>query len=62
RDEDDLERCVDYVHWNPLKHRLVERVQDYPWSSFHTFVRAGTYPLDWGGGAPPADIEGAEWD
>ena len=61
RDEDDLERCVDYIHWNPVKHRLVEHVQGYPWSSFHTSVRAGTYPLDWGY-APPADIEGAEWD
>ncbi len=26
RDEQDLERCVDYIHWNPRKHELVRRV------------------------------------
>lgn len=43
RDERDLRRCVDYVHVNPLKHGLVERVVDWPWSSFHRFVRLGEY-------------------
>jgi len=28
RDEGDLQRCVDYVHWNPKKHRYVTRVRD----------------------------------
>jgi putative transposase len=35
RDDDDLKRCVDYIHVNPLKHGLVEHVTDWPWSSFH---------------------------
>jgi len=48
RDEDDLKRCVDYIHVNPLKHGLVERVRDWPWSSFHRFVRLGEYPANWG--------------
>ena len=48
RDEADLKRCVDYVHVNPLKHGLVERVRDWPWSSFHRYVREGEYTLDWG--------------
>ena len=52
RDEDDLERCVDYIHWNPRKHKLVERVRDYAWSSFHRFVKAGQYDIDWGGIEP----------
>jgi len=39
RDEDDFERCFNYIHWNPVKHGLVERVIDYPWSSFHKYVR-----------------------
>ena len=29
-DEDDLKRCVDYVHWNPKKHGLVSNVIDWP--------------------------------
>ncbi len=48
RDEDDLKRCVDYLHVNPVKHRLVGRVIDWPWSSFHRYVRLGVYPSDWG--------------
>ncbi|QDS96210.1 Transposase IS200 like protein [Roseimaritima multifibrata] len=52
RDEADLERCADYVHWNPRKHKLVDRVRDWQWSSFHRFVRLGQYDIDWGGTAP----------
>ncbi len=48
RDDADLNRCVDYVHVNPLKHGLVERVYDWPWSSFHRFVELGEYPREWG--------------
>jgi putative transposase len=55
RDEDDLERCVDYVHWNPRKHGLVRRVQDWPWSTFHRFVRLGQYGIHWGGTDPCLD-------
>jgi len=48
RDEDDFRRCVDYVHVNPLKHGLVDRVVDWPWSSFHRYVRLGEYSQEWG--------------
>ena len=48
RDEADLKRCMDYFHVNPLKHQLVSRVLDWPWSSFHRYVRLGEYPSDWG--------------
>ncbi|WP_442484099.1 REP-associated tyrosine transposase [Aeoliella sp. SH292] len=57
-DEEDLERCVDYIHWNPRKHALVDRVQDYPWSSFHRFVEQGQYEREWGGQVPQSlDID-----
>ena len=61
RDEDDLERCVDYLHWNPRKHKLVARVRDYPWSSFHRFVEAGQYDLDWGGSEPDHIADNDDW-
>jgi putative transposase len=48
RDEADLQRCVDYIHVNPLKHGLVSRVVDWPWSSFHRSVQDGYYPVEWG--------------
>ena len=49
RNEDDFSRHVDYIHFNPVKHRLVSRVQDWPHSSFHRYVRQGVLPVDWGG-------------
>ncbi len=51
RDESDYAAHVDYVHINPLKHGLVEQVADWPYSSFHRFVEAGIYTLDWAGEA-----------
>jgi putative transposase len=62
RDEDDLKRCVDYIHWNPVKHGLVERVQDYPWSTFHRFVRPGEYDLDWGRVNPCLGTDTSRWE
>lgn len=54
RDEQDYRRQVDYIHFNPLKHGLVARVQDWPFSSFHHYVRQGLLPIDW------ADCTGVE--
>jgi len=47
RDEQDLIKHVEYIHWNPVKHGYVARVRDWPYSSFHRYVREGLYPLDW---------------
>jgi putative transposase len=49
RDDADLVRHVDYIHFNPVKHGFVSRVCDWPHSSFHRFVERGDLPLDWGG-------------
>ncbi|HEV7279583.1 MAG TPA: transposase [Pirellulaceae bacterium] len=51
RDERDLRRGVDYVHVNPMKHGLVDRVRDWEWSTFHRYVRLGEYSPDWGSSA-----------
>jgi putative transposase len=49
RDETDFEQCVDYIHFNPVKHGLATRVRDWPHSSFHRYVRQGVLAEDWGG-------------
>ena len=49
RDETDFSRHIDYVHINPVKHGLVPRVSDWPYSSFHRMVKLGIYPEDWAG-------------
>ena len=51
RDEKDFEHPVNYIHFNPVKHRLVSRVHDWPHSSFHRYVRLGILPPDWAGDA-----------
>ena len=49
RNETDLARHIDYVHFNPVKHGYVSRVCDWPHSSFPRFVARGQLPSDWGG-------------
>jgi len=43
RDEKDLQRHVDYIHYNPLRHGLVAKVKDWPWSTYHRYVKEGFY-------------------
>jgi len=43
RDERDLQRHVDYVHYNPVKHGLVRQVVDWPWSTYHRYLKEGFY-------------------
>jgi len=47
RDERDLERHVDYIHYNPIKHGYVPCAHAWEWSSFHRLVREGTYEPKW---------------
>lgn len=46
-DEDDFERHFDYIHYNPVKHKLVKCPRDWEWSSFHRWVNYGAYPDHW---------------
>ncbi|HEV2613640.1 MAG TPA: transposase [Gammaproteobacteria bacterium] len=39
RDEKDFENHVNYIHYNPVKHGYVKSVVDWPYSSFHSFVK-----------------------
>jgi REP-associated tyrosine transposase len=49
RDEDDFMKHVDYIHFNPVKHGLVKWAQDWPYSSFHRYVKRGILPVNWSG-------------
>jgi putative transposase len=55
RDEGDVARHVDYIHFNPVKHGHATRVSDWPHSSFHRMVKLGIYPADWAGDASGDD-------
>ena len=46
RNNTDLESHINYVHFNPVKHKHVERVKDWPHSTFHRYVEKGLLPAD----------------
>jgi len=39
---------MDYLHFNPVKHGLVGKVSEWPYSSFHRYVKQVLYMEDWG--------------
>ena len=47
QDNRDYRTHMDYIHYNPVKHELVQKIQQWPWSTFHRYVRQGMYPADW---------------
>lgn len=57
RDESDLQRHMNYLHGNPVKHGYVPRAIDWPYSTFHRYVALGRYAADWYDTAPDED-----WD
>src|SRR4030067_985184 len=57
RNEDDLARHVDYIHFNPVKHGHVQHAIDWPYSTFHRYVRDGVYAHDWAGAVDSAELE-----
>ena len=47
RDEQDFAMHFDYIHYNPVKHGLVQNIDEWEWSSFHHYVNLGWYPGKW---------------
>ncbi len=47
-DEQDLNHHLDYIHYNPVRHGLVKRPAEWPWTSFHRYERMGFYEKGWG--------------
>ena len=51
KDSEDLDRHVDYIHWNPVKHGLVDNPDDWPWSTYHDWKKEHGKPV----AIPPED-------
>ena len=43
----ELNALTEYCWFNPVKHGLVRRPADSPYSSFNRDARLGRVPLDW---------------
>jgi len=49
RDEKDFEKHADYIHYNPVKQGLVKQVLNWPYSTYHRYVKNGVFRIDWAG-------------
>ena len=47
RDEEDVGRHVEYIHFNPVKHGLAKCPHEWRFSTFNRWVAGGQYPADW---------------
>jgi putative transposase len=57
RDDADYAAHMDCIHFNPVKHGLVDHPAAWPFSTFQRCVAAGLYPSDWQTDrAAPADM------
>lgn len=54
RDEDDLARHFDYIHYNPVRHGLVIKPEAWRHSSFLQWKQKGLYADQWGWTLPAA--------
>ena len=48
RDERDYSLHCDYIHHNPVRHKLCLKPKDWLFSSIHRFTAQEIYPADWG--------------
>lgn len=62
RDEEDLNKHVDYIHYNPVKHSYAKNVKDWGFSSFDKFVKANNYGMNWGSSEDIKHIETLDYD
>lgn len=62
RNEEDLHKHLDYIHYNPVKHEQVQKVKDWKFSSFNKFVKRKNYDFNWGSVEDIKHIETLEYD
>lgn len=48
KNEEELNKQINYIHYNPVKHEYIHNVKDWDFSSFHKFVQLGLYEENWG--------------
>ena len=48
RDEADFKNHLNYIHYNPVKHKLVKSPFDWEYTSLHKYFEERFYASDWG--------------
>ena len=54
KNERDLHTHLDYIHYNPVKHKIVDKPELWKWSSYKAFLKRGYYEIGWGHSEPKA--------
>ena len=62
RDENDLNTHLNYIHYNPVKHKLVNNVNEWKYSSFHKFVEQNLYDMNWGSSSDIENIKDLDFE
>ena len=59
RNENDFKKHMDYIHYNPVKHGITLKPEEYKYTSFNKWVENGFYEKGWGHSQPDdlTDIE-----
>ena len=47
RDEEDFEKHLNYIHWNPVKHNVAKCPHEWPYSTFPKWVHKEVYDRHW---------------
>lgn len=47
KNEHDLQKHIDYIHYNPVKPGYVKRPVDWKYSSIHQYIKSDILPMDW---------------
>jgi putative transposase len=48
RNQEDMNRHIDYIHYNPVHHGYAQSPFDYTLSSARLYLESGDYQPDWG--------------
>jgi putative transposase len=62
RNDNDFNIHLDYIHWNPVKHGLVNDPGKWEYSSFQKWVGEGLYPEEWGELKEPRSIRNLNFE
>jgi len=62
RSEEEFQRCLDYIYYNPVKHGYVNGPWDWCYSSFRRDVEQGRYDARWGSHEEPRRIKNINFE
>ena len=60
RSDIDYEKHIDYIHYNPVKHKYVSQATQWPFSTIHKYIEKRVLNSNWGCSGLPDGIDYGE--